>query len=79
MYIPYEAGCTLIRKGLQHYQAFSMHADYLAHEDRGLAAGDIWFSDYGVELSRGFKALKIWMSMKENGVKKIRTAGNSKC
>ncbi len=71
MYIPYEAGCTLVRKGLQHYQAFSMHADYLAHEDRGVAAGDIWFSDYGVELSRGFKALKIWMSMKEHGVKKL--------
>lgn len=71
MYIPYEAGCTLVRKGLQHYQAFSMHADYLAHEERGMAAGDIWFSDYGVELSRGFKALKIWMSMKEHGVKKF--------
>ncbi|HUM47402.1 MAG TPA: pyridoxal-dependent decarboxylase [Chitinophagales bacterium] len=71
MYVPYEAGCTLVRKGLQHYQAFSMHADYLAHEDRGVAAGDIWFSDYGVELSRGFKALKIWMTMKEHGVKKF--------
>lgn len=71
MYLPYEAGCTLIRKGLQHYRAFSLHADYLAHEDRGMAAGDIWFSDYGVELSRGFKALKIWMSLKEHGVKKF--------
>lgn len=71
MYIPYEAGCTLVRKGLQHYQTFSLHADYLAHENRGVAAGDIWFSDYGVELSRGFKALKIWMSMKEHGVKKF--------
>jgi len=36
-----------------------------------MAAGDIWFSDYGVELSRGFKALKIWMSMKEHGVNKF--------
>lgn len=71
MYIPYEAGCTLVRKGMQHYKAFSMHADYLAHEERGVAAGDIWFSDYGVELSRGFKALKIWMSMKEHGVRKL--------
>lgn len=71
MYIPYEAGCTLVRKGLHHYRAFSMHADYLAHEERGAAAGDIWFSDYGVELSRGFKALKIWMSIKEHGIKKF--------
>lgn len=71
MYIPYEAGCIMIRKGMQHYRAFSMHADYLAHEERGAAAGAVWFSDYGVELSRGFKALKIWMSIKEHGIKKF--------
>ena len=71
MYLPYEAGCAIVRNGKQHYQAFSLQADYLKHEERGLAAGDIWFSDYGVELSRGFKALKIWMSIKEHGVKKF--------
>jgi glutamate/tyrosine decarboxylase-like PLP-dependent enzyme len=71
MYLPYEAGCSIVRKGKQHYQAFSLHADYLKHEERGLAAGEIWFSDYGVELSRGFKALKIWMSVKEHGIKKF--------
>ena len=71
MYLPYEAGCAIVRSGKLHYQAFSLQADYLKHEERGLAAGDIWFSDYGVELSRGFKALKIWMSIKEHGVKKF--------
>lgn len=71
MYVPYEAGCTLVRKREAHYKAFSLQAAYLQHEQRGLSAGDTWFSDYGVELSRGFKALKIWMSVKEHGFKKF--------
>ncbi len=71
MYIPYEAACTLVRNKDIHYKAFSLQAAYLQHEQRGMAGGDIWFSDYGVELSRGFKALKIWMSLKEHGSKKF--------
>lgn len=71
MYIPYDAGCVLVRNKEKHYKAFSLQAVYLKHEERGLAAGDTWFSDYGIELSRGFKALKIWMSLKEHGYKKF--------
>jgi len=71
MYVPYEAGCTLVRKRDKHYKAFSLQAAYLQHEQRGLSAGDTWFSDYGVELSRGFKALKIWMSLREHGFEKF--------
>jgi aromatic-L-amino-acid/L-tryptophan decarboxylase len=71
MYIPYEAGCTLVRRRDQHYKAFSLQAAYLQHEKRGLSAGETWFSDYGIELSRGFKALKIWMSLKEHGSRKF--------
>ena len=71
MYIPYEAACTLVRNKETHYKAFSLQATYLQHEKRGLAGGDLWFSDFGVELSRGFKALKIWMSLKEHGSKKL--------
>jgi aromatic-L-amino-acid/L-tryptophan decarboxylase len=70
MYIPYEAACTLVRNKEAHYKSFSLQASYLQHEKRGLAGGDTWFSDYGIELSRGFKALKIWMSLKEHGIKK---------
>lgn len=71
MYIPYDAGCVLLRNKDQHYKTFSLQAEYLKHEKRGLAAGDTWFSDYGIELSRGFKALKVWMSLKEHGYKKF--------
>ena len=71
MYVPYEASCVLVRNKGTHYKAFSLEAAYLQHEKRGMGGGDIWFSDYGVELSRGFKALKIWMSIKEHGIKKF--------
>jgi glutamate/tyrosine decarboxylase-like PLP-dependent enzyme len=71
MYIPYEASCVLVRNKETHYKTFSLEAAYLQHEKRGMGGGDIWFSDYGVELSRGFKALKIWMSIKEHGIKKF--------
>ena len=42
----------------------------MQHAARGVAGGEVWFSDYGVELSRGFKALKVWLSFKEHGVRK---------
>lgn len=67
LYVPYEAGCVLVRDAQAHRQAFSVTPQYLTHAERGLAAGDYWFSDYGLQLSRGFKALKIWLSLKEHG------------
>lgn len=70
MYMPYEVGCALVRWPEQHRAAFVSPADYLAHLDRGLPAGPIWFSEYGVQLSRGFRALKVWMSLKEHGISK---------
>ncbi|MBT4141196.1 MAG: amino acid decarboxylase, partial [Candidatus Latescibacteria bacterium] len=42
--------------------------EYLERELRGLAGGNLWFSDYGLQLSRNFKALKVWMSIKEHGL-----------
>ena len=70
MYMPYEVGCALVRQEEEHRRTFSLTPDYLTHSDRGLAGGSIWFSDYGVQLSRGFRALKVWMSLKEHGTKK---------
>jgi len=70
MYVNYEVGCALVRWPEKHRATFVSPADYLAHLSRGLPAGPIWFSEYGVQLSRGFRALKVWMSLKEHGVKK---------
>lgn len=68
MHIPFEAGCTLVRYDQAHRNAFSLTPEYLAHETRGLAAGHLWFNDYGLQLSRQFRALKVWMSIKEHGL-----------
>jgi aromatic-L-amino-acid/L-tryptophan decarboxylase len=70
MYMPYEVGCILVRRADNHWRTFSLTPAYLSHASRGLAAGSVWFSDYGVQLSRGFRALKVWMSLKEHGVEK---------
>ena len=68
MHVPFEAGCILVRHNEAHRRTFSLTPDYLAHEPRGLAAGNLWFSDYGLQLSRQFRALKVWMSIKEHGL-----------
>lgn len=68
MHVPFEAGCVLVRHGSDHRNAFALVPEYLAHEERGLAAGSIWFSDYGLQLTRQFRALKVWMSIKEHGL-----------
>jgi aromatic-L-amino-acid decarboxylase len=73
MYMPYEIGCVLVQNEEEHRKAFSLTPDYLAHgEGRlGLTGEDLpWFSDYGFQLSRGFRALKAWMSLKEHGSRK---------
>jgi aromatic-L-amino-acid decarboxylase len=73
MYMPYEIGCILVQREEDHRRAFSLTPAYLAHGEgvRGMTGIDLqWFSDYGFELSRGFRALKAWMSLKEHGVRK---------
>ena len=68
MHIPFEAGCIIVRSDDAHRQTFSLTPEYLARETRGVASGHIWFSEYGLQLSRQFRALKVWMSIKEHGL-----------
>ena len=71
MYLAYPVGCILVRHEDAHRSAFSLTPSYLAHGEgeRGLTGVDVsWLSDYGFELSRGFHALKAWMTLKEQGV-----------
>lgn len=74
MWLAYPIGCVLVRDAETHRRAFSLTPAYLAHGegDRGLTAVDVpWLSDYGFELSRGFHALKAWMTIKEQGSEKL--------
>ncbi len=69
MYMPFEAACILIRDFDHHMDTFTVSPDYLSHMPRGLAGGEhAWYGDMGLQLTRGFKALKIWMSIKAYGL-----------
>lgn len=68
MYVPYEVGCVLVQHEDSHRKTFSMTPDYLARAERGISAAKTWLSDYGVQLSREFRALKVWMSVKTHGI-----------
>lgn len=70
MFVNYEAGVVLVRSKDAHHKTFNTMPDYLSHGDRGAASGDMWYGEYGIQLSRGFRALKIWMSFKEHGIDK---------
>ncbi len=67
LHVNYDAGFVLMRSEELHRRAFSERPDYLKGEDRGLAAGNPWPTEYGPELSRGFRALKIWQQLAEHG------------
>ena len=68
LHVPYDAGAVLVRDGVLHAATFADHAPYLARTERGTAAGEPWFTDFGPELSRGFRALSVWFTMKTFGL-----------
>ena len=69
--VPYDAGFVLVRDGHLHRDTFASPAAYLRPQAKGIAAGAPWFSDYGPDLSRGFRALKTWFTLKTFGLKRI--------
>jgi glutamate/tyrosine decarboxylase-like PLP-dependent enzyme len=69
--VPYDAGFLLVRDGERHRQAFAQPAAYLSREARGLAAGAVWPCDLGPDLSRGFRALKTWFTLKTFGTDRL--------
>jgi aromatic-L-amino-acid decarboxylase len=69
--LPFECACVLVRDPETHLAAFATTASYLAPTTRGPSAGGVTFSDRGLDLTRGFKALKVWMSLKADGVSKL--------
>jgi aromatic-L-amino-acid decarboxylase len=69
--VPYDAGFLMVRDGERHRAAFAAPAAYLRRETRGLAAGSVWPCDLGPDLSRGFRALKTWFTLKTFGTEKL--------
>ena len=68
LYVPYEAGATLVREPGRMAAAFQRPAPYLVHDPDSPVRGPVSFNERGPELSRGFKALKVWMGLKHHGV-----------
>ena len=68
MYLPFEVGCVLVRDAAAHRNAFAHKQSYLTGMERGVIAGGLPFADRGIELTRSFRALKVWMSLKAHGV-----------
>lgn len=73
-YINYEVSCVLIRDAKKHRASFAIEPNYLLAHDRGIASGLDSFNNYGMELSRGFKALKVWMMLQEHGIERYKKA-----
>jgi aromatic-L-amino-acid/L-tryptophan decarboxylase len=79
LHVQYDAGCILVRRGDLHRDAFAFHADYLQRAPRGLAGGEPWPCEFGPELSRGFRALKVWFTLKEHGADRLGQAILANC
>jgi len=77
--VPYDAGFILVRDGKNHEQAFASTSAYLMREERGMAAGSPWPCDLGPELSRGFRALKTWATLKVYGTNAIGAVISRTC
>jgi glutamate/tyrosine decarboxylase-like PLP-dependent enzyme len=67
LYAPLEAGCALVRDAAHLRGAFSYHPDYYH-----LAADGTNFVDYGPQNSRGFRALKVWLALRQVGASGYR-------
>ena len=70
--VPYEAGCLMVRDIAALRRAFAMQATYLLPAKDNEYSGDNYF-DYGPQLSRSWRALKVWMTLRYYGAEGIRT------
>lgn len=77
--VPYDAGFVLVRDPALHRAAFAADAAYLSRAPRGLAAGDTWPCDLGPDLSRGFRALKTWLTIEVFGARKLAATIEHTC
>ncbi|NDU87013.1 MAG: cytochrome D ubiquinol oxidase subunit I, partial [Ferrovum sp.] len=69
--VPYDAGFLLVRDGDRQRRTFVAPTHYLGHEKRGAAAGEEWPCDFGPDLSRGFRALKTWWTVRHFGTRRL--------
>jgi aromatic-L-amino-acid decarboxylase len=69
-YCPFEAGCAIVRNSRLMRETFRILPEYMldvAREER-----EVNFCDYGLQLTRSFRALKVWMAVKTYGARRFR-------
>ncbi|MDE4131967.1 pyridoxal-dependent decarboxylase [Phaeobacter sp. QD34_3] len=79
MYVGYDCGLVLIADEAAHRAAFAARPAYLEGAESGLAGGDPWYCDYGIDLSRGNRALKVWCALEAYGEAAFAAAITSNC
>jgi aromatic-L-amino-acid/L-tryptophan decarboxylase len=77
--VTYDAGCVLVRDPAVELATFAQATNYLAAAPRGLAGGAPWPCDLGPDLSRGFRALKVWMTLSAYGTEALGRVVDDTC
>jgi len=72
LFQPLEIGCVLVKEAGHLFDTFHIFKEYIADAD--MDAGEVNFGDWGMQLSRGFRALKLWMTIQAFGMGAIREA-----
>ena len=72
LFQPFETGCVMVRDGSLLRHTFEVVPEYL--RDTHQRSGELNLADYGVQLTRGFRALKLWMSLRVFGLASFREA-----
>ena len=70
LYQPFETGCVLVRRGEHLKATFRLLPDYL--QDVHRHSEEVNYTDLGIQLTRSFRALKLWLSFKVFGVAAFR-------
>lgn len=72
LYVPFECGCLLARDPRALERAFSVHPEYL--QDVRARDAEVNFADYGEQLTRYSRAMKVWFSVQYFGTEAIAAA-----
>ena len=77
--VQYDCGALLVRDKVHLRETLASRPAYLQSASEGLAGGDTWFTDYSLDLSRGFRALKLWTALQVAGADAIGAVVTDHC
>jgi glutamate/tyrosine decarboxylase-like PLP-dependent enzyme len=77
--VPYDCGCVLVRDRTLLLETFAQSLAYLEGAERGIAGNAPWPRDLGPDLSREFRALKVWFTLRAYGAEGIGRVVETGC